>query len=105
MDTVLIWLGNHWAELLAAFGVGSGGGLAAKKIADKKQDAQIATLEKNVLFMDKEITQLKNDVKTNTAFDKQFRDQVEREHSTFKEDMKEVKGRLDQILNHLLSNK
>lgn len=98
MDSLINWISAHWAELLTALGLGGGSGLAAKKLADKKQDAKIEVLEK-------EVSKLKIDMHTNTLYDEQFRQQVERDYLAIKEDMREVKGRLEQILNHLLSKK
>lgn len=103
MKDIHDWLIKHWAELAAALGIGGGSGLAAKKLTDKKQDKKISELESKVNDMEKAITQLKNDIKTNTMFDKQFRDQMEREYNGIKEDMKEVKRGLEQILGHLLN--
>ena len=102
---ILNWIVKHWPEFAAALGIGGGSGLAAKKLTDKRQDKKISALEKKVNDMDKTITQLKNDIKTNTMLDKQFRDQMEQEYNGIKEDMKEVKRGLEQILGHLLNQK
>lgn len=105
MIEVLNWVSKHWAELTTALGVGGGGGFVAKKITDRKQDKKISYLEDKLNSMDKQLIQLENDVKTNTMFDKQFRDQMEREYNVIKEGMKGVKDDLKQILGHLLDKK
>lgn len=105
MIDIVNWVVKHWPELAAAFGIGGGSGFAAKKFADRKQIENIDVLEKNVKAMNEEISQLKHDVVVNTMFDKQFRDQVEKDYHAIKDDMKEVKRSLEQILNHLLNKK
>ena len=105
MIEFLNWVTKHWAELAAALGLGGGSGFLAKKITDKEQDRKISYLEDKLESMEKHLIQLENDVKTNTMFDKQFREQMEREYGIIKEGMKEVKGSLKQILGHLLDNK
>lgn len=103
MQDFLNYIIKHWPELAAAIGIGGGSGFAAKKLTDKNQDKKISYLETKVDSMDKQLTQLKNDINTNTLFDKQFREQMEKEYSIIKDDIREVKGNLKQILGHLLS--
>jgi len=98
MNDLLNWIIKHWPELAAAVGVGGGGGLAAKKLTDKKQDQKISKLEERVDIMDRAILKVQSDIETNTKFDQEFRNQVE---ST----MTDVKSRLDLILDHLLNKK
>jgi peptidoglycan hydrolase CwlO-like protein len=92
------WILKHWAEILTALGVGSGGSFAAKKLTDKKQDAKINKLDERVGGMERKLADVEKDIETNTKFDKQFRDQVEGS-------MQEIKGQLSQILGHLLNTK
>ena len=99
------WLTQNWPELAAALGLGAGSGLATKKLADKEQDKKIQTLQDRLDELDKRTNQLENDVVTNTMFDKQLRQQMEREYSAIQGEISEVKGRLEQILNHLLNMK
>jgi len=88
------WLVKHWPELLAALSLGGGGGIASKKLTDKKQDKKISDLEVK-------INSLEKDIETNTLFDKQFREQMGENYNGIKEDIRGVNGRLDQILVHL----
>lgn len=112
MVDLLQWLTKHYPELLAAIGLGGGSGFLSKKLTDKNQDSKIKYLEddlrsanKKLSNMAKEIVQVQNDVKTNTLFDKQFREQTQREYSIIEKEMKDVKNSLDRILTHLLSHK
>jgi len=99
----LTWLTKHWTELVAAFSIGGGSGLIAKKFTDKKQDKKISALGKKVQDIDIEIIQLKNDISTNTQFDKQFREQMGLDYSAIKSEIGEVKKRLETIIGHLLN--
>ncbi len=105
MTDFLNWFIKHWAELAAALGLGGGSGLLAKKMTDKKQDKKISDLEKKVNSLNEDMLQLKNDIKTNTMFDKQFREQVEKEYNGIKEGMREIKEGLQLLTNHLLNKK
>lgn len=104
---------------MATLGIGGGGGFVAKKmmhkkaehqgvipvkkIIDKKLENEIAELEDKFNSIEKAMIELKKDVHANTAFDKQFRDQMQREHDGVKDDMKELKKQVQQILGHLLN--
>ena len=103
MKDLLNWIIAHWAELTAALGTGGAGALGAKKLADRKQDDKINELQKKINALEKEMAQLKNDISTNTMFDKQFREQVEKDYKGIKNEMGEIKDRLNQILEHLLN--
>lgn len=105
MKDIIDWVIKHWAELSAALGIGGASGFTAKKLTDKKQDAKITELEKKVGQIDKSLDQLKNDIAVNTMFDKQFREQVEREYNGIKESMTEIKSSVNSILSHLLDKK
>jgi chromosome segregation ATPase len=112
------WVVSHWESILGFLGVGGGGHAIGKKLADKKHDTEIKTLKEQfneiskkfddvnqeVKTLEKDINSLNRDVAINTAYDKQFREQMEKQHSGFREDLKEVKGSLQQILNHLLNS-
>ena len=88
---LLNWIAKHWAEFAAALGIGGSSGLLAKKFTDKKQDKKINSLEKKV-------NSLESDIKTNTQFDKQFREQMGADYNGIKEEIGKINGRLDQIL-------
>jgi hypothetical protein len=105
MHDLLKWLETHWTELLSYLGLGGGSGFLAKKLVDKAQDQKIKSLEHRIGMSEADIVKLKSDIEINTLFDKDFRVQVADRQSELKEDMKEVKGRLDQIFNHLLNQK
>jgi hypothetical protein len=102
---VLRWVGEHYPELVGALGLGSGGGLVAKKLADRKQDRAIAGLKKKITSIDMDLVKVKNDIATNTLFDKQFRDQMRVDYKGIKEETSEIKARLETILTHLLNSK
>ncbi len=110
--TFLIWVSDHWMELLAWMGIGGGSGLAAKKMIDKRQDKRIVLLFENVrklkdrdFTFEKELILLKNEIKNNSMMDKEFKSQTKREHTGIKDDMKEIKDNLKSILDHLLNKK
>ena len=103
MKDIFEWFVKHWPELFGSLTLGGGGAFGVKKLTDKKQDAKIKQLENKVGDMEKEVTQLKNDISVNTMFDKQFREQVEREYTGIKEGMKEIKESLQLLTNHLLN--
>lgn len=97
------WIIKHWPELVAALGLGGGGGIASKKLTDKQQDKKISELEKQIHGMKKDAVNLKHDVTTNTLLDQQFREQMAREYNSIQGDISEVKTSVNNILTHLLS--
>lgn len=105
MESILNWLAHHWTEIAAAIGGGSGSGVIVKKMVDKQQDISIKKLEGKVNTLNVDMARLRSDIDMNTAFDKQFREQVEREYNGLKESLSEVKNGVNQILGHLLNSK
>lgn len=111
---IIDWLLNHWGEIVGG-GLLAGGSSGATKLVsvrnqnkriseiDKKQDKRLSKIETELLAMEKQVAKLKTDIETNTRFDKQFREQMEKEYNHVKETMNDVKSRLDQIMNHLLN--
>lgn len=97
------WILDNWEQILAILGVTGGSGLITKLIIDKNQNKKIQDIEGKIISMEKEIAQLKNDIETNTMFDNQFRQQVEKEYNSIKEAIKEIKDSLSQLMAHLLN--
>ena len=105
MTEIVSWLTANWGDVAAYIGIGGGSGIAAKKFTDKKQDTKIGGLENKILAIDKELIKIKGDIEKNTQFDKQFREQTEKEYHGIKKDMDDIKRGVDRILGHLLNSK
>lgn len=99
---ILKWALDNWPTVVATLGIGGGGGIAAKKITDKKQDAKISKIEKRISELEKTVANLEKDVQTNTLFDNQFREQMKDEYNGIKAEIKGVKATLEKILFELL---
>ena len=110
------WILKHWIELAALLGIGGGSGLAGSKLMgknqdrliadiDEKQNKKIAEVEGKIADIDKALMEVKNDIATNTLFDKQFREQMEKDRQALQASMNDIKGNVDRILNHLLNAK
>lgn len=95
MEDLLNWVSIHWAELLAAVGVGGGGGVIGKKLTYARQNSRITDVENKITDMEKQINgvsaeltaqnfvlvEIKSELDANTKFDKQLRDDL-KEHRT-----------------------
>lgn len=106
MDTynqILYWISKHWMEILGALGISGGSGVIGKKMTDKKQDEKILKMGLKIADLDKKIISIQKDIDTNTAFDKQFRLQMEGKYSDLKESISDVKKGVDMLVQHMLN--
>ena len=93
-----MWINDHWGSVLTALGAGGGGGFLGKKLIDKKQDKELAKLDKRVSDVEQEL-------KINTMEDKQFRSEFKEHKEDMKTFMTEIRGDVKEITRHLLSKK
>lgn len=100
------WLQDHWPEVLAYLGIGGGSGILGKKLTDKKQDTKIKQHEEKINHHEEDIKVLKkvyssqskailkveNDLKHNTDWDRQLREDLKSQ----REDIKEKFNKLEE---------
>lgn len=99
------YLSDHWVEIAAALGLGSGGGgLLTKGMSDKKGSKALKSLDDRLTKAETSILMVKKDVETNTLFDKQFREQTAKDYESIKSEVSGVNTRLDKIIGHLLKS-
>lgn len=77
------WIIEHYFEIIAAIGFGSGGGVFGKKFVEKQRNKEIKNLESRIGYIEQKlsskdvaINNISNRIDTNTRFDKQFRDEI-----------------------------
>jgi ABC-type phosphate transport system auxiliary subunit len=87
------WLAEHWPTLATAAGIGSGSGLAAKRIADHEQNKRITKLED-------ELNAIKSDLKVNAALDIAFRAEVNSSIAKIDKRFDRMDDKLDRILEN-----
>lgn len=105
MDLKDITPDNLWqtlATLAGALGAGSGGHFLAKKLIDKQQYTKIKKLEQKTDEMDVRLTRVENEVEVNFKFDKQFRDQYEKDQSILQDSLKEIKNNQKEMHKYII---
>lgn len=108
--TITDWVQQHWPELTAALGLGSSSGILSKKIVDREQNKvlrkhteRIDKLEEKNGVMDNEITTIKADLKNNTLFDKQLRQDLKEHRETLDRRLNKLEEGQTQLLNHIIT--
>ena len=110
MENIIEWLVNHWPELAAALGIGGGGGLISKKLIDSKQDDKIESIktmlnshQSKINMLERKLIKIGIDVETNSKFDFQFREQVDKDRSQILDTLKEIKEAQSKMIDYLLN--
>lgn len=84
------WFNQHWQEILAALGVGSGSGFLSKKLMDRESEKRMKSLEEKV-------SEIESKQELNHLRDLDFRDQAKTDKSFFYAWLQRVEEKLDKI--------
>jgi len=104
------WLMQNWEALIAAAGIGGGGGILGKKLTDKHQDRKIEANRKSLEMAHQRIDGLQkqhlimqSQIELNTALDKEFRVTFSEHRKQMQRDIESIKDSLTMLTQHLLN--
>jgi len=102
---LLEWIPEHWMEIMAALGLGGAGTYGGKKLIshiDKKQNEELKNLSGRVGSVERKMTEIEGNVKTNTLFDKQLRSDLKDERETLRKRLDKIEVSQEKILFQLI---
>jgi hypothetical protein len=99
------WLTTNIEIIAATIATAFGGGYMGKKFKDKEQDERIKVIASKVNKMESRMITAENEIKINTLFDKQFREDSKEFRETVNTMFSEIKLKQEKIYDYLLNEK
>ncbi len=95
------WIEQHWQQLLTII-LGGGTAFGAKKAMDAQQNSRIKKLEDKMQTVQNDISQVKQELETNTILDKQLRAELKEHRESLDKRLDRIESGQSQIIQQQL---